>query len=54
MSEASIIRVEEIEQELFELGSDRNNVGSDSVVRFIDNRICELEEEKQELCNKTE
>ena len=44
--------LKEIEQELFELESDRDNVGNESVVQFIDSKILHLEEEKKAIEQK--
>lgn len=44
--------LKEIEQELFELETDRDNVGNESVIQFIDSKILHLEEEKKTIEQK--
>lgn len=46
------IRLKEVEQKLFELQSDRDNVGNNLVIVFIENEMTKLEKEKSELEQK--
>lgn len=52
MIKPSSTRLEEVKQELFELESDRDNVGNERVVEFIENAMATLECEKLELEQK--
>lgn len=45
-------RLKEIEEELFELESDRSNVGNEKVINFIEVEVTKLEEEKSKLEEK--
>jgi hypothetical protein len=46
------VRFKEVEDELFELQSDRDNVGNERVVKFIEDEMSKLEKERLELEQK--
>ena len=48
------IRLEEVKDELFELESDRNNVGNERVVKFIEDEMDKLEKEKIDIERKSQ
>lgn len=46
------VRLKEVEEELFELESDRFNIGNERVIEFVENEISKLKKEKLELEQK--
>ncbi|WP_170865356.1 hypothetical protein [Bacillus licheniformis] len=49
MTKPYSVRLKEVKEELFELESDRCNIGNERVIEFVNNEISKLKKEKLEL-----